>query len=82
MAQIPVWMYAVLVVLGWNEAMAILFNPLYFVLVVGALGVAWVLADFTNPAPTDRFSSYLVFQLNLAGPLYQVTLTVTDEVCL
>lgn len=29
-AQIPYWMYGVLVVLGWNEAMAILFNPLYF----------------------------------------------------
>jgi hypothetical protein len=29
-AQIPVWMYGVLVVLGWNEAMAVLFNPLYF----------------------------------------------------
>jgi protein SEY1 len=29
-AQIPLWMYGVLVVLGWNEAMAVLFNPLYF----------------------------------------------------
>ena len=29
-AQIPYWIYGVLVVLGWNEAMAILFNPLYF----------------------------------------------------
>jgi hypothetical protein len=29
-AQVPYWMYGVLVVLGWNEAMAVLFNPLYF----------------------------------------------------
>ena len=29
-AQIPYWIYGVLVVLGWNEAMAVLFNPLYF----------------------------------------------------
>lgn len=29
-AQIPVWMYGVLVVLGWNEAMFVLFNPFYF----------------------------------------------------
>lgn len=29
-AQIPLWIYGVLVVLGWNEAMAVLFNPLYF----------------------------------------------------
>ena len=35
-AQIPYWMYVVLVVLGWNEAMAILFNPLYFAtLIIG-----------------------------------------------
>ncbi|ODN80608.1 protein SEY1 [Cryptococcus amylolentus CBS 6039] len=39
-AQIPVWMYGVLVVLGWNEAMAVLFNPLYFamMLVLAASG--------------------------------------------
>lgn len=37
-AQIPYWMYGVLVVLGWNEAMAVIFNPLYFamLLVLGA----------------------------------------------
>lgn len=29
-AQIPTWMYGVLVVLGWNEAMVVLFNPVYF----------------------------------------------------
>lgn len=29
-AQIPGWMYGVLVVLGWNEAMVVLFNPVYF----------------------------------------------------
>lgn len=29
-AQIPYWMYGVLVVLGWNEAMVVLFNPIYF----------------------------------------------------
>ena len=33
-AQIPYWIYSMLVVLGWNEAMLILFNPLYFALVV------------------------------------------------
>ena len=33
-AQIPLWMYGVLVVLGWNEAMTVLFNPLYFALLL------------------------------------------------
>jgi hypothetical protein len=37
-AQIPYWIYGVLVVLGWNEAMAILFNPLYFAtLIIGLI---------------------------------------------
>ena len=39
-AQIPLWMYGVLVVLGWNEAMTVLFNPFYFVVLIGALGAA------------------------------------------
>jgi hypothetical protein len=33
-AQIPLWMYGALAVLGWNEAMAVLFNPLYFALLL------------------------------------------------
>jgi protein SEY1 len=36
--QIPLWMYGVLVVLGWNEAMTVLFNPLYLVVLIEALG--------------------------------------------
>src|SRR6266700_8080704 len=39
-AQIPLWMYGVLVVLGWNEAMAVLFNPLYFTLLLIALAAS------------------------------------------
>lgn len=35
-AQIPVWMYGVLIVLGWNEAMFVLFNPLYFAMILMA----------------------------------------------
>ncbi|OCF39288.1 protein SEY1 [Kwoniella heveanensis CBS 569] len=56
-AQVPLWMYGVLVVLGWNEAMAVLFNPLYFamLLVLGAsayivlqLGLAGPLLQVTR----------------------------------
>ncbi|PPR02965.1 hypothetical protein CVT26_004909 [Gymnopilus dilepis] len=39
-AQIPYWMYGVLVVLGWNEAMAVLFNPLYFTFLLIALAAS------------------------------------------
>jgi hypothetical protein len=41
-AQIPVWMYGVLVVLGWNEAMAVLFNPLYFTMLLVGMATACV----------------------------------------
>lgn len=36
-AQVPYWIYGVMVVLGWNEAMFILFNPLYCMLTIAAL---------------------------------------------
>lgn len=42
-AQIPTWMYGVLVVLGWNEAMLILFNPLYFTLLLLGLASSYVI---------------------------------------
>ncbi|BEI94567.1 uncharacterized protein CcaverHIS019_0701390 [Cutaneotrichosporon cavernicola] len=62
-SQIPLWIYGALVVLGWNEAMAVLFNPLYFAMLLVAAA-----------------SAYLVLQLGLAGPIFQVTRTVANEV--
>ena len=47
-AQIPYWMYGVLVVLGWNEAMVVLFNPLYFAMLLMMLASAYV--AFTRTA--------------------------------
>ncbi|KAJ6498856.1 RHD3/Sey1 [Mycena sanguinolenta] len=41
-AQIPYWMYGVLVVLGWNEAMAVLFNPVYFMFLLFILAAAYL----------------------------------------
>lgn len=62
-SQVPLWMYGALVVLGWNEAMAVLFNPLYFAMLLVAAA-----------------SAYIVLQLGLAGPLFQIARTVTGEV--
>lgn len=45
-AQIPYWMYGVLVVLGWNEAMMVLFNPLYFTMLLILLVSAYVSSTF------------------------------------
>ncbi|KAI0755918.1 root hair defective 3 GTP-binding protein [Irpex lacteus] len=50
-AQIPVWMYGVLVVLGWNEAMAVLFNPLYFTLLLLAGASAFVVIQLGMVGP-------------------------------
>lgn len=37
-AQIPVWIYGVLVLLGWNEFIAVIRSPIYFtmLLLIGA----------------------------------------------
>ena len=41
-AQIPHQIYGVLVVLGWNEAIAVLFNPLYFTILSIVLAASLV----------------------------------------
>ncbi|KAG9093764.1 Dynamin-like GTPase that mediates homotypic ER fusion [Ceratobasidium sp. UAMH 11750] len=50
-AQIPVWMYGVLVVLGWNEAMVVLFNPLYFAFLVMCLASLWIVIQLNLAGP-------------------------------
>ncbi|KIP06964.1 hypothetical protein PHLGIDRAFT_90150 [Phlebiopsis gigantea 11061_1 CR5-6] len=51
-AQIPYWMYGVLVVLGWNEAMYVLFNPIYIMLllITGATGYVMLQLGLVGPA--------------------------------
>jgi len=50
-AQIPTWMFGVLVVLGWNEAMAVLFNPLYFTALLCALAAGWMIIKLGLAGP-------------------------------
>ncbi|KAJ7121271.1 RHD3/Sey1 [Mycena crocata] len=50
-AQIPYWMYGVLVVLGWNEAMAVLFNPLYFTFLLIGLATAYAVVQLGLVGP-------------------------------
>ena len=51
-AQIPYWVYGMIVVLGWNEAMMVLFNPLYFamLLVLGATAYVMLQLGLVGPA--------------------------------
>ena len=62
MTQVPWWMYVVLIVLGWNEAMAVLHSPVYFTLLCMLLA-----------------SAYVVWRMNLAGPMLTVTTHVARE---
>ncbi|GAA6002408.1 hypothetical protein JCM10207_001105 [Rhodosporidiobolus poonsookiae] len=50
-AQIPMWMFAVLALLGWNEFIAVIRSPIYFtmLLILGAAAyVTWTL-NMTGP---------------------------------
>jgi hypothetical protein len=44
-------MYGVLVVLGWNEAMTVLFNPLYFTFLLICLAAAYVVFQLRLTGP-------------------------------
>ncbi|KAJ2784518.1 Dynamin-like GTPase that mediates homotypic ER fusion [Coemansia javaensis] len=52
--HVPAWVLVLLVVLGWNEAMVILFNPLYLVLVAMLGGAAAVLHQLRLWGPVLR----------------------------
>lgn len=42
-AQIPVWMYGVIAVLGWNEFIAVIKSPVYFTMLLLMAGTAYVI---------------------------------------
>jgi len=49
-------MYGVLVVLGWNEAMAVLFNPLYFTFLLIALATTYAIIQLGLVGPLFQVS--------------------------
>lgn len=61
-AQVPLWMYGVMVALGWNEFLAVIRSPLYFTFLLLIIA-----------------GSYVVWRLNLAGPLASVSKAVGRE---
>ncbi|KAJ2219842.1 Dynamin-like GTPase that mediates homotypic ER fusion [Coemansia sp. RSA 520] len=58
--HVPVWVMVLLVLLGWNEAMTILFNPLYLVLTALVAGSAFVLHNLRLWGPAVRAVGGLV----------------------
>lgn len=63
-AQIPTWMYGVLVVLGWNEAMLILFNPLYFTLLLLGLASSYVIMTLGLGGPLYQVARTLAGEVS------------------
>jgi hypothetical protein len=62
-AQIPYWIYGVLVVLGWNEAMTVLFNPVYFTLLLIALTASYIIVQLGMVGPLFRVLQGLAGEL-------------------
>ncbi|KAF8134516.1 RHD3/Sey1 [Boletus edulis] len=67
-AQVPYWIYGVMLVLGWNEAMMVVFNPLYFVMVVSDA--------HDGRGFSDRWA---IAKLGLTGPLFRLIMLVVID---
>ncbi|KAJ2720372.1 Dynamin-like GTPase that mediates homotypic ER fusion [Coemansia sp. Benny D115] len=52
--HVPMWVIALIVLLGWNEAMTVLFNPLYLVLVALLGGAAFIIHNLGLWGPVLR----------------------------
>ncbi|ORX74309.1 root hair defective 3 GTP-binding protein [Linderina pennispora] len=62
--HVPLWVMALLVVLGWNEAMTILFNPIYLVLTALLGGVAFIVHNLRLWGPVIRAANGLTTMAN------------------
>lgn len=59
MSSVPWWMYAMLLVLGWNEMVAVLRNPLYFTLLCMLLAGAYAVWRLNMSGPLMRVATTL-----------------------
>ncbi|KAL1411658.1 Dynamin-like GTPase that mediates homotypic ER fusion [Vanrija albida] len=66
-SQIPYWMYGLLVVLGWNEAMAVLFNPLYFAMLVVLIATAYIVLQLGLAGPLLQVSKTVAYEVKRIG---------------
>lgn len=62
-SQVPYWMYCVLVVLGWNEAMVVLFSPLYFTFTLMALITSYFIAKLGLTGPLFQVSKTVLAEV-------------------
>ncbi|KAG6375499.1 protein SEY1 [Boletus reticuloceps] len=62
-AQVPYWIYGVMLVLGWNEAMMVVFNPLYFVMVITMATMAWAILKLGLTGPLLQLSKTVASEI-------------------
>lgn len=67
MTQVPWWMYVVLIVLGWNEAMAVLHSPVYFTLLCMVLASAYVVWRMNLAGPMLTVATHMARELRALG---------------
>jgi len=51
-SEIPYWMFIVIIILGWNEFMAVLRNPIYFILLIISITTVYALYRMNLIQPT------------------------------
>jgi len=61
-SQIPPWFYVLLLVLGWNELMAVLRNPMLMVLFVIMAGGGWLVVQAGMVGPMLKIGNAMVEQ--------------------
>ncbi|ORX57143.1 root hair defective 3 GTP-binding protein [Piromyces finnis] len=62
-AEIPYWMFIVIIVLGWNEFMAVLHNPVYFLLALIAGITVYALYRMNMIQPTLKIIRSILIDL-------------------
>ncbi|CAD6565482.1 MAG: Dynamin-like GTPase that mediates homotypic ER fusion [Cyphobasidiales sp. Tagirdzhanova-0007] len=55
-SQIPYWMYAVIGILGWNEFIAVIKNPIYFTLLILAAAGAYITVQLNMVGPVTTLA--------------------------
>src|SRR5208282_5782028 len=61
-SQIPAWFYVLLLVLGWNELMAVLRNPILFVLFAIIAGGGYLIVQAGLLGPIMKIGNAVVDQ--------------------
>ena len=62
--SIPIWVFILLIVLGWNEFMAILSSPIYLFLTLIIISSAFIIHHLHLSGPLMNFTYALLSYLN------------------